>query len=567
MSVRADFLSPTRSFVTMLTAPMEVEAGSVDAVLLGASAASTDAGATVPRKVRRLVPNLRRDLMMASREQVSTTLPSRDSGPNFQDGSAKENDDTVPNQAPSGQQKKRRMIPSLRRPSNQVVFEESRSATLLTDPDQDLAADAPPTGTVPPPRMVPAHAPAALPGTAPPGGAPVLKQGLNPGCAESCCPPLKFGGPCRPAFHQQVARPVMPAIQRVLDTHALDEHRVAPTPPSLGGSNGPTLQRPSMEPRSDVDGSIIICEYSDDNPDLHLSSAITPYNVTPENSVPQVFHSQDGVPARAGKSGSKTSASVTPSMPVQKSSPLFSSLTPFIKAPSFTSTTPGTFSLHGTVPLRVATSDPLAPGRLVPVPGGLPVMPANVSAGRVILRRSMMVAWRKDLSDVKKFQRDASGVWSSQWAFPGQVAAKALDIMEGDSLELPPWFICHELCGCQIGDCCSVFRATDVMKLRQQMSCRVSILMSEKRGLTFEMGLGQLVRGDLARSFNRATEQWSRTLVHIDDHTSFELCPASYALVFGMTGNAFKKMRSSIQHADEEDPYTVPLACQVPLCA
>ena len=105
------------------------------------------------------------------------------------------------------------------------------------------------------------------------------------------------------------------------------------------------------------------------------------------------------------------------------------------------------------------------------------------------------------------------------------------------------------------------------MKLRQQMSCRVSILMSEKRGLTFEMGLGQLVRGDLARSFNRATEQWSRTLVHIDDHTSFELCPASYALVFGMTGNAFKKMRSSIQHADEEDPYTVPLACQVPLCA
>ena len=166
MSVRVDFLSPTRSFVTMLTAPMEVEAGSVDAALLGVSAASTDAGATVPRKVRRLVPNLRRDLMMASRAQVSATLPSRDSGPNFQDGSAKENDDTVPNQAPSGQQKKRRMIPSLRRPSNQVVFEESRSATLLTDPDQDLAADAPPTGTVPPPRMVPAHAPAALPGCA-----------------------------------------------------------------------------------------------------------------------------------------------------------------------------------------------------------------------------------------------------------------------------------------------------------------------------------------------------------------------------------------------------------------
>jgi hypothetical protein len=24
-------------------------------------------------------------------------------------------------------------------------------------------------------------------------------------------------------------------------------------------------------------------------------------------------------------------------------------------------------------------------------------------------------------------------VWSSQWAFPGQVAAKALDIMEGNS--------------------------------------------------------------------------------------------------------------------------------------
>eukprot|EP00966_Prymnesium_polylepis_P269982 6237018-Prymnesium_polylepis.1 len=30
----------------------------------------------------------------------------------------------------------------------------------------------------------------------------------------------------------------------------------------------------------------------------------------------------------------------------------------------------------------------------------------------------------------------------SQWAFPGQVAAKALDIMEGNSLEQPPWFIC-----------------------------------------------------------------------------------------------------------------------------
>eukprot|EP00966_Prymnesium_polylepis_P172140 3980393-Prymnesium_polylepis.1 len=64
--------------------------------------------------------------------------------------------------------------------------------------------------------MVPAHAPAALPGSwnSSPGGAPVLKQGLKPGCAESCCSPLQFGVPYRPAVHQQGARPVLPAIQR-----------------------------------------------------------------------------------------------------------------------------------------------------------------------------------------------------------------------------------------------------------------------------------------------------------------------------------------------------------------
>eukprot|EP00966_Prymnesium_polylepis_P103440 2395095-Prymnesium_polylepis.1 len=90
---------------------------------------------------------------MASRASVSAPLSSNLSTQNLQDDSAKENNDTVPNQAPSGPLRKRRMIPSLRRPSNQHMCEDSRAVTRLTDPDQDFAADAPPTGAVLPPRM------------------------------------------------------------------------------------------------------------------------------------------------------------------------------------------------------------------------------------------------------------------------------------------------------------------------------------------------------------------------------------------------------------------------------
>ena len=69
---------------------MEVEVGTVEAALLGASAASTDIGATVPRKVRKLVPNWRRDKMVPPRETTSSSLFSDLITHNVQEESAKE---------------------------------------------------------------------------------------------------------------------------------------------------------------------------------------------------------------------------------------------------------------------------------------------------------------------------------------------------------------------------------------------------------------------------------------------------------------------------------------------
>jgi hypothetical protein len=190
-----------------------------------------------------------------------------------------------------------------------------------------------------------------------------------------------------------------------------------------------------------------------------------------------------------------------------------------------------------------------------PAAGALQLVPAGVQSsigmGWVLMKNSNAIVAADHLKTVKAHQRDCSDLWSSKWAFAGQEAGSQKDILDRSSMAVAQNFICHGICGCRIGDCLQVFESMDVMGARQVMASRIALYQLTGSKITFTAGLGALVRSDLERVYDRTTQQWNTISVHLNDHTSFHVCPAAYAVLHGVTGNSFKDIRSAITRGED----------------
>ena len=167
-----------------------------------------------------------------------------------------------------------------------------------------------------------------------------------------------------------------------------------------------------------------------------------------------------------------------------------------------------------------------------------------------LLKTGVLVSL-SDLKAVKHAQRDGSNNWNTAWAFTGghdetTLGTTTIDITSRAARTVVPSFVCHGLCNCKFGDCLSALESADVLQWRQNMIGRASSTAASRPGIPLSGLLARVVESDLRLGYDRTTETWSTVFAALDGHTSIEMCPAAYALLSGLTGSNWKRVRASI---------------------
>lgn len=154
----------------------------------------------------------------------------------------------------------------------------------------------------------------------------------------------------------------------------------------------------------------------------------------------------------------------------------------------------------------------------------------------IVLQYRNKIISVSSLADIKREQRGNRGMWSNEWAFPGQISRPGCrpDVFERNALERATQWICHACLGCTLGDCAAQLLTSDVYKLRQEALVRCEGPPGGAR-----LPLWQIVQSDLFNVYDRSREGWSRINVVVDQHTSVQMCPSAYGLAMGLSGPMF----------------------------
>ena len=216
-----------------------------------------------------------------------------------------------------------------------------------------------------------------------------------------------------------------------------------------------------------------------------------------------------------------------------------------------------------------ASSDAFLPDQQVdPVP--VPVLVPGEGTGenartveqKIVLYYKGTVLRSSEIKAMKKIQRGQHGMWSPEWAFPGQ-GTGSKDVMHRDALAVVPSWICHGLNGCLRGDCCAQLHSSDVLAMRQHFQNRIALTRLTHGGKG--ASLADLVRDDLARLYNRTNEQWGYISWALTDYASAMLCATSYGIAAGLPSSTYyKNVYLPILQSSDDDFAAVRFQERVP---
>ena len=180
-----------------------------------------------------------------------------------------------------------------------------------------------------------------------------------------------------------------------------------------------------------------------------------------------------------------------------------------------------------------------------PVPSAL--VPAT--HGNVTFRNGTSFT-TENLRKIKSEQRSSQNLYSTAVFFPTTTSARAMlsddDRTSRSSLRLASTYICDGNYGCKRGDCMQPLESADVLTFRRSVMTR--------RCSSKDQSMKLFLLQNLTRCYNRTDEQWGSLMVHLDQVSSVEVCPAAFALLAGSTSTQLRAAAATIADPDLAAP-------------
>ena len=146
----------------------------------------------------------------------------------------------------------------------------------------------------------------------------------------------------------------------------------------------------------------------------------------------------------------------------------------------------------------------------------------------------------------KTKQRSSQGLYSTTQFFPTSAASRKQisdeDRTARSSLIAAPSYICEGNYGCKHGDCLSGLVSADVLAFRTSVMSR--------RHASGGQSMKDFVLQNLTLCYNRTEQKWTSLTVHLDEVSSAELCPASFALLAGSSSSLLRAVAAAISSPD-----------------
>ena len=155
---------------------------------------------------------------------------------------------------------------------------------------------------------------------------------------------------------------------------------------------------------------------------------------------------------------------------------------------------------------------------------------------------TMTASTRKELI---RTQRTTNGLWCGSWAFPGQDHHGGYDTLDDLSCARCTDFMCHEIRGCAVGDCCSSLESVQVYKLRVKHGELLAGIKIESGGCRMAHA-GHVLEQLILPFFDQQTGKWSRISLEIGTASYVDVCVSSYALILGYSGAAAAKAMTAV---------------------